>query len=123
LGLDQRNPSAHDFTKWEGRVMSDTKHTPTPYFVSERDGVDINFIHPNKREYMVARAFVGIKNDAEANAAFIVRACNCHDELVEALEKLLDLDWQILAQCDRDNSVNPRLAKARSALAKARGDA
>ena len=26
---------------------------------------------------------------AEANAAFIVRACNSHDELLEALEKLL----------------------------------
>ena len=60
---------------------------------------------------------------AEANARFIVQACNSHDELVEALAELVRLK-------DDDSGWGSTLTvrekawdAARSALAKAQGEA
>lgn len=75
-----------------------TPHTPTPY-ASKRAGyaTDGEYDHciyaeiDGKRR-VIAEVFGRVSEDcrpdAEANAAFIVRACNAHDELVEALEEL-----------------------------------
>ena len=61
----------------------------------------------------------GCKLEDEANAEFIVKAVNCHDELVEALESLLGYE---------DDPPPPGTygyviyANARAALAKAKGE-
>ena len=61
-----------------------------------------------------------------ANAAFIVRACNAHDDLVAALERILrsfeadaeQVPFVSIATCWATNSQ--AIAQARAALAKAR---
>ena len=61
-------------------------HTPTPWTVSENDATKI---YGNRNDqpysYMVADTY-GYKDEREANAAFIVRACNNHNQLVNLLE-------------------------------------
>lgn len=55
----------------------------------------------------------------EANAEFIVRACNSHDDLLAALKELLeDPDYQI-AIGGNPRAVDAMLARARAAIAKA----
>lgn len=65
--------------------MTETKHTPTPYFsAKDFDGtwsVMINAVTSiGQRQFSVATKMT--KNDAE----FIVRACNSHDDLVTWIE-------------------------------------
>lgn len=71
------------------------------------------------------------KGDAEAkaNAAFIVKAANAHDRLVEALEALVgeiessDAEWGISSSLLRGAYLTrDQLAEARAALALARGE-
>jgi hypothetical protein len=62
-----------------------TGHTPVPWSIGKRrwitsGDVDIARIHSVSK--------IG-ENEAVANAEFIVRACNSHDALLEALENLL----------------------------------
>jgi hypothetical protein len=72
--------------------MTETKHTPTPWRVSptgmsvwsgdqDADSFTRICIRPEGK--------VSAKENEEwpANAAFIVRACNAHDDLVSALQK------------------------------------
>jgi len=35
----------------------------------------------------ICEVFIGVNERGEANAAFIVRACNAHDDLVKALQR------------------------------------
>lgn len=64
---------------------------------------------------------------AEANARFIVQACNSHDELLEALAAMLDCYEGVydMAGPTRHQSDEATRAEglARAALAKARGEA
>jgi hypothetical protein len=53
----------------------------------------------------------------EANAAFIVRACNSFDALVEALEKLTD---QYIHMSDGHAETEARVVNARNVLAQAK---
>jgi len=55
------------------------QHTPTPW--------DLQTLRVSLVPVMI-RVNGYIKETAEANAAFIVRACNNHDNLVEALRKI-----------------------------------
>lgn len=70
-----------------------TKHTPGPWKVSKLDGRTINGkAYRNRAGNLVTPAIASIKErtgETEANAAFIVQACNCHDELVAALKMLI----------------------------------
>ena len=61
-------------------------HTPTPYHV----GVDTDLV-VNEKCLIVADCGRGFRDDNCDNAAFIVRACNSHDALVEALKGLVDI--------------------------------
>lgn len=67
-----------------------TKQTEGPWKVSKLDGRTINGkAYRNLEGNLVTPAIASIKErtgETEANAAFIVQACNCHDELVEALK-------------------------------------
>lgn len=80
------------------------KHTKTPWFTEEHessnfpgcsfDGRDwFKYIDTGKIKYCtVARVHGAIKEEACSNAEFIVKAVNCHDELVLALESVLRHD-------------------------------
>ena len=113
-----------------------TKHTPTPWLVGRkvsnqvyaRHGMDIIAQCDTMNEESRATE--------NANAAFIVRACNAYDQnqqtiadLVEALEKIDLLGNGIEIVEARDDSLTAyatlmRCGKlARAALAKAKGEA
>ena len=56
------------------------KHTPGPWFA---DGITIESNSGNIGLMNLARP----ENESKANAAFIVKACNMHEELVEACKE------------------------------------
>lgn len=65
-------------------------HTPTPWAaLSMNNAVDCwPVITSEDRTDFIAELQIN-KKDREANAAFIVKAVNCHEELVNALESIL----------------------------------
>ena len=83
-------------------------HTPTPYHV----GVDTDLV-VNEKCLIVADCGRGFRDDNCDNAAFIVRACNAHDALVEALEACV-------CHFDGYRHQAPVMDKARAALELAR---
>ena len=98
-----------------------TQHTPTPWKVlqagdpsgvprvtSDKGGVAVICVN----RYMGEK---GPSAEESANAAFIVRACNAHDELVAALRELL---WTEQFDDDDPRLIAARL-QSRAALAKA----
>ena len=80
------------------------QHTPTPWYVSE-EWAATNRYEIISKPQMVPVAFIphdiydegdlGQKDQADANAAFIVRAVNSHDALVGAIEQILDADGDV----------------------------
>lgn len=103
-----------------------SKHTPTPW-----NGCD-DFItgamhgrcHSSAAGVVYANHIIAWmeKEDADrsANAAFIVRACNAHDELVAALERTLEIldAWGPERRGDTLERLHERIT---AALSKARG--
>lgn len=94
-------------------------HTPTPW---EADGIT----KENGKKVYAGIYQVGnmrsaaICSAAYANAAFIVRAVNSHDELVAALNCfLMDERFQV-GVGGNPNAVSKMLAAAHAALAKAK---
>lgn len=99
--------------------MTNTKHTALPWRIGVRQPDSCKFIYDAKGgEVANCDMLTNFADDNLANAAFIVRACNAHDELVAVIEalgefgrggyfnkSLLDADW-----CARAKAV---LAKAR----------
>lgn len=88
----------------KGEVMAnETKHTPTPWFsknygyeknsVFDENGTEIAFVHYS------------------FNAAHIVKCVNMHDELVEALNKIIDETYDLNA-----NSIAYETLKKAGAL-------
>ena len=71
--------------------MSD--HSPLPWTCENRHGYDYE-IWSGENEIVS----VGAGTDAEADAAFIVRACNAHDSLVAACEALLNFFGDLHAE-------------------------
>jgi hypothetical protein len=112
-----------------------TEHTPTPWTARSqmsKDQKSFGWIleHANGRIGWSSFA-TAVPNEGEgapyvigaANAAFIVRAVNSHDMLVEALQRLHDN----LAEYQRINNLggydNQEMKVARNALELARGKA
>ena len=62
------------------------KHLEFPISISCQNGRRI--VDKTGREIAECNDYDFIDREREANAAFIVKAVNCHDELVEALENL-----------------------------------
>lgn len=105
-----------------------TEHTPTPWedvIKEDKYGQELLIVHGTDDEYseVICGAFSN-----PANAAFIVKACNLHDELVEALKDLLELHEDATDNRKRktfaEEGIEDYYARvekqARSALAKAR---
>ena len=60
-------------------------------------------------------------DERDANAEFIVRACNAHDDLVAALEAIADQDLTYLNGMVTEGKISmSSIFNARAALAKAR---
>lgn len=80
-----------------------TQHTKTPWRVGELCNGNIEIIHDNMQSGAITRALARVTarptwiSEAEANAAFIVSACNEYDELklkaaaCEALRRALEM--------------------------------
>ena len=100
------------------------KHTPTPWsIVPQNDGSSIIAkMHEDasKGFRIVCHAWLRRDSQAEdqANAAFIVRAVNAHDDLVAALSNLV----AIIEDGNKATTESSSYACARAALAKARGE-
>jgi len=105
--------------------MSDTddtaKRTQGPWMVSRsicvgRPGDVKSTTIANENNEIVANCFRVPIGTAEANAAYIVRACNAHDDLVQALEVA-----EIVLQTEGFSDENFLMVDIRAALARARG--
>lgn len=100
-----------------------TEHSPTPWLWVDLTGDDetqwwLNSTSGETILFAAEHRNLHIKN---ANAEFMIRAVNSHDDLVAALEELTDAYLQLHAS---GVSVTNRSAyfRARNALAKARGE-
>ena len=95
-----------------------SNHTPGPWFAHQRDWVLGHFSITNKEstgnpKWDIARTW------EPANAEFIVKACNAHDDLLEACKEALAERYLCLSPLAYDAShVVAILAKA---IAKAEG--
>lgn len=92
----------------------ETKHTPTPWSTSGTKVVDGKIV--------VAQCkFAGVMSHMQAahNAAFIVRACNAHEELVAALKEARATIHDLVHQ--KWNEVEYWLGNIDAAIAKAEG--
>ena len=66
------------------------KHTEIPWkFGEEILGSERRFIETGKEKLAIAE-MITFRDNWKANADFIVRACNSHDELLEWVRKLAD---------------------------------
>ncbi len=86
------------------------KHTPTPWTAEThtvqdgKGGYKYVRVYPSDN-YSHEVALVTTKIDSQedkANAEFIVRACNSHDKLIEALKEASDLLWEAPVQYRSD---------------------
>lgn len=71
-------------------MSEQTQHTPGPWEAIrhiDHHGTDVIVIL-GKEDYLVAE-LVDSDTPVSANAQFIVTACNAHEDLVEALDRLL----------------------------------
>ncbi len=98
------------------------EHTATPWQLEERetdfvlqdaDGEFINYLTKSRHIDDL------IDEEAEANAAFIVRACNAHDQLVKATRECLDQLEHEAKWGSNSEPLQDAINSARRALAKA----
>ena len=105
-----------------------TEHTPVPWRRRRPNGhkpmdVDAYQVYASGRRGEVPVAMLTYTGHEDANAAFIVTACNSHDALVEQRDDLLEALKETLGFIDslteyKSLRLNPKEA-ARAALAKA----
>lgn len=74
-----------------------TQHTPTPWKVH----AEINVFGPDGSSVLgkTSNSDPGVIDEVKANAAFIVRAVNAHEELL-AMVKILHPDHAPVTRCD-----------------------
>jgi hypothetical protein len=114
-------------------TMSNTKHTPTPWWIAQSAGpgiLAIDATDPQDGQLFAVCEIFGI-NDmrenspvAEANAAFIVKACNSHDQLIAELQNgrvAIDVLMAQLIEVDpsfkpTESAAWPRLVAIKDAL-------
>lgn len=97
-------------------MPNETKHTPTPWFATSGSIDGRDDVYCTGQEGTIAQ------NVRPQDAAFIVRACNAHDKLVEALEMVRDAD----EDCKKDGLPTiPDIARSKidAALAAAKAGA
>ena len=96
-----------------------TGHTPTPWVVD-----DLMIFEASKRGWKIANLCGWDSHQSKiemtANAAFIVTACNAHDQLIAALERLV-ADYQDVPDAT-DADGQAVFEQARAALRAASGE-
>lgn len=105
------------------------KHTPVRGWILQDDWLGIAYFNPEieagnesiddpRHDSVVAR-FDGDFNDeeAQANAEFVFRACNSHEELLSALKGMLE--W---ARRVKGTNPGPEILNAINAVDKAEGN-
>ena len=101
-----------------------TKHTPLPWHFQD-EYIRADSENMDDSGNVVADVYCKPSTThaeiMEANAAFIVRACNSHDELVAALESMMPERIGYGQSMSIDMYLNA-VDKARAALAKAKGE-
>ena len=76
-------------------MKKQTGHTPTPWIFKEG-------YHNNSMIYSENAELISVfQDDNKANAQFIVKACNAHEELVKALKKALDIIENEYPECQQ----------------------
>ena len=85
-----------------------SKHTPTPWSIGSTVGLRKTLL--TKEGAMVAKVLSVSELHAHANAALIVRAVNCHAELVDFLKDRLEV---MTFPEDVENRLIDLLARAR----------
>lgn len=118
--------------------MTETKHTPTPWVkevINDFYNGDIISIRtasgqssePDNPAYEDDPSIAGIwctNATSQANADFIVRACNAHDDLVAALGWALDrIDKKAPHHSIEGDKVLYQMISAKGVLLRARGEA
>jgi len=113
-----------------------SKHTPVPWHTHDVDcecygqWIHAQYVGQDGRRhhhavadcYKIKGEYGNEGTDGE-NAAIIVRAVNCHDELLEACEGLIELiDAARMETLCQGSEWVAKLAKARAAVAKAKGE-
>lgn len=109
-----------------------TKHTPTPWILSSGTNGAVRAVHAWKEggKHIIIAKFpdrtIEDSAEMEANAAFIVRACNAHEELL----KLIKTAYCIVAEAMPKQAPDPVafvsvqkdwLKRTEQAIAKAEG--
>lgn len=97
-----------------------TKHTPTPWHGECTISGDVVIHTENREELFILQN--GSCSENKATAAFIVRACNSHDELVKALETARDFIGAWL-DSQPSGTICPEFTAVCTAIAKAKGEA
>jgi hypothetical protein len=114
-------------------------HTPTPWQVTEdpmAEGQPLTLVIPASAKNPLHEKWIALcwerdevqdedlpgRVEAEANAAFIVRAVNAHDELVEALCEI-EKRLAVAVQRNPRKIYSEAFEIAQAALAKAKGGA
>ena len=106
------------------------KHTPTPWEIKiTQEGFEI-VGSANKANYKSVIAWIKLggatwkdtwNKEQEANAEFIVRACNSHEELLEACKEALPLCNEIIRDDPYANMAKKIATKLENVIAKAKG--
>jgi hypothetical protein len=93
-----------------------TTHTPGPFHVGMKPGP---MVYGPQGEQIADLTHAFIEDESKANAAFIVRACNSHYELLAALEAMTKACMDNQDFRHRNGVV---LFNAHAAIAKAKGE-
>jgi hypothetical protein len=113
--------------------MADTQHTPTPWSIGglssnpgeghviESDSAD-RTIAWTANSYCTANDEEYISQEDEANAEFIVRACNSHDALLRAIQEVL-YSYEDDSDTDLAIKLESPMENLQEAIAKAKGGA
>lgn len=104
-------------------MEKEIKHTPLPY---KRQGYHVVRTIGGENSNIVAMTYGLSQAEAEANAEFIVRACNSHYELLAKAHKLVrHIEDRLKADDKKDveftSWLQSELSLAKSAINKAEG--
>lgn len=106
-------------------MTTQPKHTPTPWTV-DRESDSTNHYIMGANDEDIAKVFLEDMRGDEGNnnSAFIVRACNSHAALVEALGNAINtIEWMFNSPSSpHDSEIEGAVKKYKSTLALAKGE-